>query len=58
MAPLILNLGCVVRFVPQSLYSLKTRQYAFNRTVGHRDGPDVSEKRTKDLFGLPAAYSG
>ena len=28
----------------------KTRQYQFNRSVGHIDGLDVLEKRKKDLF--------
>jgi hypothetical protein len=38
---------------PGRLTPRKTRKYQFNRSVGHRDGLGVLEKRKKDLFRLP-----
>jgi hypothetical protein len=44
MAPLIRNLGCVVRFMPRPIYSRKDLSVPINRSVGNRDSLDVSEK--------------
>jgi hypothetical protein len=55
MAPLIRNLGCVVRFMLRPFYSQNDLSVPINRSVGHRDGVDVLEKRKKDLFRLPTS---
>jgi hypothetical protein len=53
MAALILNPGYLVRFMLRPLYSRKDPSLPITRSVCHRDGLDVSEKREKDLFLLP-----
>jgi hypothetical protein len=50
MAPPIRNLGCVVRFMLRPFYPRKDLSVPINRSMGHRDGVDVLEKRKKDHF--------